>query len=84
MMARFVLPIFAFLVLFQTVSAVGDIKKSPSACYCRPVINVGVDSNGQCDLCEGNSQLLQEMSDLKKDLAAIKNQVSQIQTGKYM
>ena len=66
--------IFTLLVLFQAGSAAGD-KKSPSACHCRPQINVAVDSNDQCDLCEGNNQLLQEVNELKKELATIKDQI---------
>ena len=74
MMAGAFLPIFTLLVLFQAGSAARD-NKSLSACHCRPVINVAVDGNGQCDLCEGNNQLLQEVNDLKKELAAIKDQI---------
>ena len=62
-------PIFTLLVLFQAGSAARD-DKSPSACHCRPVINVVGD---QCDLCEGNNKLLQELDDLKKELATIKD-----------
>ncbi|KAL9978961.1 hypothetical protein ACROYT_G016546 [Oculina patagonica] len=83
MMARAFLPIFTLLVLFQAGGAAGDTNKSPSACYCRPVINVGVNGNGQCDLCEGNKQLLQEVNDLKKDLATIKDQISKMQSGDH-
>lgn len=83
MMASVVFPIFTLLViLFQAGCAAGDTSESPSACYCRPVINVGVNSTGQCDLCEGNKQLLQEVNDLKKELAAIKDQISKLQPGK--
>ena len=74
MMARAFFPIFTLLVLFQAGSAARD-NKSPSACHCRPVINVAVDGNDQCDLCEGNNQLLQEVNDLKKELAMIKDQI---------
>ena len=74
MMAGAFFPIFTLLVLFQAGSAARD-NKSPSACQCRPVINVAVDGNDQCDLCEGNNQLLQEVDDLKKELATIKDQI---------
>ena len=67
-------PIFTLLVLFQAGSAARD-NKSPSACHCRPQINVAVDSNDQCDLCQGNKQLLQEVNELKKELALIKDQI---------
>jgi len=74
MMAGVFFPILSLLVLFQAGSAVRD-NKSPSACHCRPVINVAVDGNDQCDLCEGNNQLLQEVNELKKELATIKDQI---------
>ena len=74
MMAGAFFSIFILLVLFQAGSA-GRDNSSPSACHCRPVINVAVDGNDQCDLCEGNNQLLQEVNDLKKELATIKDQI---------
>ena len=74
MMAGVFFPIFTLLVLFQAGSAARD-NRSPSACHCRPVINVAVDGNDQCDLCEGNNQLLQEVKDLKEELATIKYQI---------
>ena len=74
MMAGAFYPIFTLLVLFQAGSAARD-NKSPSACHCRPVINVGMDGNEQCDLCEGNNQLLQEVNELKKELASVKDQI---------
>lgn len=74
MMAGVFFPIFTLLVLFQAGSAARD-NRSPSACHCRPVINVAVDGNDQCDVCEGNNQLLQEVKDLKKELATIKYQI---------
>ena len=74
MMAGAFFPIFTLLVLFQAGSAARD-NKSPSACHCRPVINVAVNGNDQCDLCEGNNQLLQEVYDLKRELATIKDQI---------
>ena len=74
MMTGVFFPIFTLLVLFQAGSAARD-NKSPTACHCRPVINVAVDGNDQCDLCEGNNQLLQEVKDLKKELATIKYQI---------
>ena len=83
MMATVYFPIFTLLVLFQLQvgNAARDNSKSPSACHCSPVIKVGVTGNGQCDLCEGNNQLLQEVKDLKKELATIKSQISQMETG---
>ncbi|XP_078364409.1 neuronal pentraxin-2-like [Oculina patagonica] len=81
MMARVFFPIFTLLFAFQAGSTNNQPQTSPSACYCRPVINVSVDGNGQCDLCEGNKQLLQELNDLKNELATIKNQISQIHPG---
>jgi len=76
MMLKVSLLVFTLLVLSQAEDPKGDRgKKSPSACYCRPVINVSVDDKGQCDLCKGNNQLLQEVNDLKKELAAVKDQV---------
>ena len=74
MMARALFPIYTLLVLLQAGSAACD-NESPSACYCRPQINVAVDGNNQCDLCEGNNQLLQEINELKKELATIKDQI---------
>jgi len=74
MMAGVFFPIFTLLVLFQAGSAARG-NESPTACHCRPVINVAVDGNDQCDLCEGNNQLLQEVKDLKKELATIKYQI---------
>ena len=74
MMAGAFFSILILLVLFQDGSAADD-NKSPSACHCRPVINVAVDGNNQCDLCEGNNQLLQEINELKKELATIKDQI---------
>ena len=74
MMTGVFFPIFTLLVLFQAGSAARD-NRSPSACHCRPVINVAVDGNDQCDLCEGNNQLLQEVKDLKEELATIKYQI---------
>lgn len=73
--------IFTLLVLFQAGRSKSAASASPSACHCRPVINVSVDGNGQCDLCDGNNQLLQEVNDLKKELATVKDQISQIQPG---
>ena len=66
--------VFALLVLSQAQDAA---RKSQSACHCSPVINLSVDSKGQCDVCKGNNQLLQEVDDLKKELHAIKDQVQQ-------
>jgi len=66
--------VFTLLVLSQAEDV---SRKSPSACHCSPVINVSVDGKGQCDLREGNNQLLQEVDDLKKELAAVKDQVQQ-------
>ena len=68
--------IYTLLVLFQAGSTARD-NKSPSACHCRPQINVAVDAygNDQCDLCEGSTQLLQKVNELKKELATIKNQI---------
>jgi len=74
MMTGVVFPIFTLLVLFQAGSVARE-NKSPSACHCRPVINVAVDGNDQCDLCEGNNQLLREVNELKKELATIKDQI---------
>ena len=74
MMTGVFFPIFTLLVLFQAGSAARD-NRSPSACHCRPVINVAVDGNDQCDVCEGNNQLLQEVKDLKEELATIKYQI---------
>ena len=74
MMTGVFYPIFTLLILFQAGSAARD-NKSPSACHCRPVINVAVDGNDQCDLCEGNKELLQEVKDLKEELATIKYQI---------
>ena len=80
MMARVLVLILALFVLFGDASSTAN--PSPSACYCRPVINVAVDGNGQCDLCATNKQLLQEVNDLKKQLETVKNRISQIQPGK--
>jgi len=74
MMTGVFIPIFTLLILFQAGSAARD-NKSTSACHCRPVIKIAVDGNDQCDLCEGNNQLLQEVKDLKKELATIKYQI---------
>ncbi|KAL9978962.1 hypothetical protein ACROYT_G016548 [Oculina patagonica] len=82
MMARLFFPIFTLLVLLQAGGAAGDTNESPHACHCSPVINVPVNGNGQCDLCEGNKQLLQAVNDLKKELATIKDQISQIKPDK--
>ena len=78
MMARVTFLIFTLLVLFQAGNA------SPSACHCSPVINIGGNGNGQCDLCEGNNQVLKEVNDLKKELATLKDQISKITPGKYI
>ena len=59
MMARVFVLILALFVLFGDASSTAN--PSPSACHCRPVINVAVDGNGQCDLCATNKQLLQEV-----------------------
>lgn len=69
MMAGIVFPIFTLLVLFQAGGAAGDTNKSPPACYCSPVINIG------------NNQLLQAVNDLRKEVAAIKDQISKLQPG---
>ena len=61
MMAGAFFPIFTLLVLFQAGSAANDIK-SPSACHCRPVINVAVDGNDQCDLCEGTTSFYKRLT----------------------
>ena len=82
MMTRVVFPIFSLLVLFHAGGAAGDTNKSPSACHCSPVINIGKNGHGQCDLCEGNNQVLKEVNDLKKELSTMKNQISQIKPGK--
>ena len=74
MIAGAFFPIFTLLVLLQAGCEARD-NKSPSACHCRPVINVAVDGNDQCDLCEGNNQLLQEVNELKKEMATIKDQI---------
>ena len=66
--------IYTLLVLFQAGSEARN-NKSPSACHCRPTINVAVDSNDQCDLCKENNQLLQEVKDLENELATIKDQI---------
>ena len=66
------------LVLFQSGVANLDTDKSPSACYCQPVINVSGDGKGQCDLCKENKQLLQEVNDLKKELTTLTHQLRQI------
>ena len=68
--------LFTLLLHSQAEGATRN-NKSPSVCHCRPVINVSVDDKGQCDLCKGNNQLLQEVDDLKKELATIKDQVQQ-------
>ena len=73
MMAGAFLPIFTLLVVFQVGSTALD-NKSPSVCHCRPIINVDGD---QCDLCEGNNKLLQEVNDLKKELATIKDLIQE-------
>ena len=73
--------IVTLIVVFQAGRSTIATSTSPSACHCRPVINVSVDGDGQCDLCDGNSQLLQEVNDLKNELATIKNQISQIHPG---
>lgn len=83
MATRSFFKIVTLLVLLKAGLTTSDTNTSPSACHCRPVINVSVDGNGQCDLCDGNNQLLQEINDLKKELATIKNQISQIQPGMY-
>lgn len=84
MLAR-VFFLFTLLVLFQAAGgAAPDTTKSPSACYCRPVKNVGGDGNGQCDLCEENKQLLQVVNDITKELATIKDQISKLQPRKYI
>jgi len=72
--------IFTLLVLFQAERSKSATSASPSACHCRPVINVS-PGNGQCDLCDGNNQLLQEVNDLKKELATVKDQIRQTQPG---
>lgn len=84
-MARVFFPILTLLVLFQAGLGGADSNSgtSPFSCHCRPVINVSVDGNGQCDLCDESSKLLQKVNDLKKELATIKNKISQIQPGKY-
>lgn len=76
MIARVVLQMFTLLVLFQAGVANLDTDKSPSACHCQPVINVS--GEGQCDLCKGNKQLLQEVNDLKKELTTLTDQLRQI------
>ena len=70
MMPKAVFLVFTLLVLSQAQ----DVARN---CHCRPVINVSVDDKGQCDLCKGSNQLLQEVDDLKKELAAVKDQVQQ-------
>ena len=81
MVARSSFQIVTLLVLFQTGRSTSATSASPPAYHCQqnsPVINIyGL----QCDLCDGNKQLLQEVNDLKKELAAIKDQISQIQPG---
>ena len=74
MMPKVPFLVFTLLVLSQAEDAA---RKSPSGCHCRPVINLSVNDKGQCDLCTGNNQLLQEVDDLKKELAAVKDQVQQ-------
>ena len=68
---------FVVLTLLVLSQAEDAARKSQSACHCSPVINLSVDSKGQCDLCKGNNQLFQEVDDLKKELAAVKEQVQQ-------
>lgn len=74
MMSKVTFLVFTLLVLCQAKDVT---RKSPSACHCSPVINVSVDDKGQCDLCKGSNQLLQEVEDLKKELAAVKDHVQQ-------
>ena len=83
MMVRVFFPIFTLFAMFQAGGASNyGSKKSPSTCHCRPVINVSVGGTGQCDLCEGNKQLIKEVDDLKKELATIKDLISQMQPGR--
>lgn len=72
MMPKVSFLVFTLLVLSQAEDLA---RKSPSACHCRPVINLSVEDKGQCDLCKGNNRLLQEMDDLKKKLTEVKDQV---------
>lgn len=82
-MARglFFLVLVAVFVLFGDTNSSNDL--SPSACHCRPVINLAVDGS-QCDLCAENQKLQQEMISLKKELETVKNRISQIQPGKRL
>lgn len=82
MMTRVFFSVFTLHVLFQAGGAESDTNKTPSACHCRPAINVAVDTNGQCDLGEENNQLLEEVKDLRTELEAMRNQISQIKPGK--
>ena len=81
MMARvfFFLILAVLLVLFLgNVHGTSDL--SPTACHCRPVINVDVDAN-PCDVCKATQKLQQEVNGLKEELKTIKHGVSQIQSG---
>ena len=80
MMAGGLLSLILALFLFLRDTNSTD-NSSPSACHCRPVINVAMEGN-QCDLCAANKQLQQEVNDLKKELETIKNRISTIQPGK--
>ena len=77
MITRAVFEIFTLLALFQAGVADALTNKSPSACHCQPIIKVSVDGNNS-DLCKRNSQLLQEVIDLKKQLTVITDQLAQI------
>ena len=80
MMARGLLSlILALFALFGYANSTNS--PSLSACHCRPVINVAIEGN-QCDLCDANKQLLQEVNGLKKELETIKNRISTTQPGK--
>ena len=74
MMARGLLSLLlALFVLLGDANITNN--PSTSACHCRPVINVAVESN-QCKLCAANKQLLQEVNSLKKELETTKNRIS--------
>ena len=69
----------ALFVLFGDANS--TVNPSSTVCHCRPVINVSVDGNGQCDLCETNQKLLEEVNVLKNELETLKNRISVIQPG---
>ena len=73
-----------FLFITVAFASFSEAYKSsdltPSTYHCSPTIKLSVEGD-KCDLCEANKKLQQDIDDLRKELATMKNRSGQIQPG---